>query len=186
MKNANKMRKYPFKQQLTRKFKRIAFMLIAAAIVGGINYYNKNKSSIAQQEPDSVSEQRLNPASGSSSNAFSDAEQRQAVAKIQAAKDQTNSQFWIGVNGQVIKLLKDDLRGSRHQKFLLRVTPDTTLLISHNIDLASRVPVNKGDSISLRGRYEWNNRGGVIHWTHHDPKGKKKGGWIQVNGKIYR
>ena len=180
------MRKYPFKQQLTRKMSRIIFMLVAAAIVGGINYYNKKQSSIDKQETLTVSKQHLKPISGSSSKSFSDAEQQQAVDKIQAAKQNTDSQFWIGVNGQVIKLLKDDLKGNRHQKFLLSIAPDTTLLISHNLELASRVPVNKGDSISLRGRYEWNNRGGVIHWTHHDPKGKKKGGWIQVNGKVYR
>ena len=161
-------------------------MLVAAAIVGGINYYNKKQSSIDKQETVRVSEQRLKPGSSNSTNSFSDVEQQQAVEKIQAARDQTDSQFWIGVNGQVIKLLKDDLKGNRHQKFLLSIAPSTTLLISHNLELASRVPINKGDSISLRGRYEWNNRGGVIHWTHHDPKGRKQGGWIQVNGKVYR
>jgi len=82
--------------------------------------------------------------------------------------------------------LKDDLTGSRHQKFIISPANGITLLVAHNIDLAPRAPVNKGDTISLYGRYEWNNRGGVIHWTHHDPKGKKKGGWINVNGKTYR
>jgi hypothetical protein len=181
-----KMRKYPFKQQLTRKMSRIIFMLVAAVIASSISYFNNKKSPVDEPSSTNISQQRLQPGSNSNFKTFSDSDQQQAVAKIQAAKHQTNAQFWVGVNGKVIKLLKDDLKGSQHQKFLLSVAPDTTLLISHNIDLASRVPVNKGDSISLRGRYEWNNRGGAIHWTHHDPKGKKQGGWIQVNGKTYR
>ncbi|HIQ07513.1 MAG TPA: DUF3465 domain-containing protein, partial [Thiotrichaceae bacterium] len=42
------------------------------------------------------------------------------------------------------------------------------------------------DRIKIRGRYEWNNRGGVLHWTHHDPKGRKEGGWIYHNNKFYK
>ena len=83
-------------------------------------------------------------------------------------------------------MLKDDLDGSRHQKFIIRVTDDITLLVAHNIDLAERVALRKGDTVSVSGIYEWNNRGGVIHWTHHDPRGKKPGGWIRANGKNYR
>jgi len=181
--NPQKKRRYPFKRNLKRKMRRIVFMLVAAGIATGVNYYNKNynsdKNSSAQ-----TSSSKL-PSTFSSAE-FTESEQQQAIQKIQVAKDNTGAQFWVGFNGKVVKILKDDLIGSRHQKFLVSPTSDITLLVAHNIDLASRVPVNKGDSISLYGRYEWNNRGGVMHWTHHDPKGKKKGGWIKVNGKTYR
>ena len=40
--------------------------------------------------------------------------------------------------------------------------------------------------IELRGRYEWNDRGGVVHWTHHDPDGSDPGGWIRHAGSLYR
>ena len=174
-----KKRRYPFKRNLNRKVRRIIFMLVAAALATGVNYYNKKYSSDKESSTQSSSTQL-------SSNQFSDTEQQQAIKKIRAAKNNTNAQFWVGFNGKVIKNLKDDLSGSRHQKFLVSPTSGITLLVAHNIDLASRVPVNEGDSISLYGRYEWNNRGGVMHWTHHDPKGKKKGGWIKANGKMYR
>lgn len=149
-------------------------MLVAVAIATGVNYYNKNYST------DNVSSDKI------SVTQFSENEQQQAINKIREAKNNSNAQFWIGFNGKVVHKLKDDLSGSRHQKFLISPSSDITLLVAHNIDLSSRVPIEKGDSISLYGRYEWNNRGGVIHWTHHDPKGKKEGGWIKANGKVYR
>ena len=60
-----------------------------------------------------------------------------------------------------------------------------TVLVSHNIDLAPRVPAEEGDVILVRGQYEWNDRGGVLHWTHHDPKDWREGGWIEFEGERY-
>lgn len=177
--NHQKKRRYPFKKNLKRKLRRIVFMLVAASIATGINYYNKHQSTNGDSSTDTSVTQ-------SNSSSFSQSEQQHAVQKIRAAKNNTNAQFWVGFNGKVVKILKDDLKGNRHQKFLVSPSSGITLLVAHNIDLASRVPIQQGDSISLYGRYEWNNRGGVMHWTHHDPKGKKKGGWIKANNKTYR
>jgi hypothetical protein len=60
------------------------------------------------------------------------------------------------------------------------------VLVAHNIDLAERVPLRQNARLRLRGRYEWNERGGVIHWTHHDPDGLGPGGWVQHGDAIYR
>ncbi len=184
----NKRRNYPFKRQLNRKVRRIIFMLVAAAIATGVNYYNTNYRNTDNSQIELAENQQSNTNSPDlqRSYQFSEKHQTDALAKLKKAKDQTNSRLWIGLNATVIKLLKDDLSGSRHQKFLIKVENDMTLLVSHNIDLAQRVPVKVNDHISLKGRYEWNNRGGVIHWTHHDPKGKKAGGWISVNGRKYK
>jgi hypothetical protein len=92
---------------------------------------------------------------------------------------------WVTTGGTVTRVLADDNDGSRHQRFIIRLSNQQTLLVAHNIDLADRIPLRAGDSISLRGRYETNNRGGVIHWTHHDPSGRARGGWIEYNGKRY-
>jgi len=175
-----KYRRYPFKRHLKRKLRRIAFMLVAALLATGINYYNKNKTSTSSSQ-NSTSFRVENE-----TRTFSVKEQQQAIQKIRTEKNNTNAQFWVGFNGKIVQKLKDDLSGSRHQKFIVSPATDITLLVAHNIDLSSRIPLKKGDEISLYGRYEWNHRGGVIHWTHHDPKGKKKGGWISANGKLYR
>ncbi len=84
------------------------------------------------------------------------------------------------------RLLTDDNDGSRHQRFVLQLKNRDTLLLAHNIDLAQRVPLGMGDRIQFRGMYEWNELGGLVHWTHHDPHGVEDGGWILYRRKAYR
>ena len=89
--------------------------------------------------------------------------------------------------GVVEQVLQDDNDGSRHQRFILRLESGQTLLVSHNIDLASRLAeLETGDRVLFRGQYEWNDRGGILHWTHHDPSGSRHGGWLQHLGTTYR
>ncbi|MDC9726111.1 MAG: DUF3465 domain-containing protein [Gammaproteobacteria bacterium] len=100
---------------------------------------------------------------------------------------QQRSDVQLEVSGTVIKLLADDLQGSRHQKFIINASDNHTLLIAHNIDLAPRIDkLKQGDLVSVYGEYEWNKKGGVLHWTHHDPAGKHIGGWIKHQGKTYQ
>ena len=91
----------------------------------------------------------------------------------------------VQAGGVVQKLLADDLQGSRHQRFIVRLDTEHTLLVSHNIDIAERIPLAERDSVEFRGQYEWNERGGVVHWTHHDPAGRHPGGWIRHGGEQY-
>lgn len=95
------------------------------------------------------------------------------------------SGLWLETRGRVIRILKDDNEGARHQKFILQLDGGHSVLVAHNIDLARRIPAREGVSLSVRGRYEWNDRGGVIHWTHHDPDGREQGGWIEVGDVRY-
>jgi len=89
--------------------------------------------------------------------------------------------------GTVSRVLADDREGSRHQRFIVELESEHTVLVSHNIDLAPRVDsIAVGDSVLVRGQYEWNERGGVVHWTHHDPDGSRQGGWIRHGGHTYR
>lgn len=89
--------------------------------------------------------------------------------------------------GTVLRTLSDDNEGSRHQRFILELPSGHTLLIAHNIDLAPRIhSLNKGDHVEFFGEYEWNDRGGVIHWTHHDPQGRHVGGWLKHQGRTYQ
>jgi len=88
--------------------------------------------------------------------------------------------------GRVIAILADDNDGSRHQKFILERSSGQTLLVAHNIDLSRRINLlRKGDNIEFYGEYEWNSKGGVIHWTHHDPRGRHMDGWLKHKGSKY-
>lgn len=109
---------------------------------------------------------------------------QQAISKIRQSQTNPDAKFWTTVQGEVVKLLKDDREGSPHQRFLVEIAPDITLLVAHNIELAARIPAQAGQQVTVSGEYVWNNRGGVLHWTHHDPKGRR-GGWIEYNGKRY-
>lgn len=113
------------------------------------------------------------------------ADSANGVAVIEAAYRERDSGVWVMVSGIVIRLLPDDNEGSRHQRFILKLDGGHTLMIVHNIDLVERLPVALGDPVELRGRYEWNDRGGVVHWTHRDPDGQIAGGWIEHKGRRY-
>lgn len=108
----------------------------------------------------------------------------QENAALKQAFAQKQSHVWLEGSGIVKKLLPDDNKGSRHQRFLVSVSPEQTLLFAHNIDLAPRADVNVGDQLAFRGEYIYNPKGGIMHWTHRDPNGKP-GGWIKVNGQTY-
>ena len=105
---------------------------------------------------------------------------------IFSAYETKTSDVQVNNTGIVVKVLPDDNKGSRHQKFILKLPSGQTVLIAHNIDLAPRINViNIGDSIEFYGEYEWNSKGGVVHWTHHDPAGRHEGGWLKYNGVLY-
>lgn len=93
----------------------------------------------------------------------------------------------VASQGTVVRMLADDNNGSRHQRFIVRLDSGLTVLVAHNTDLAPRVDaLRAGDVIAFSGEYEWNPKGGVIHWTHHDPQGRHPGGWLKHNGQIYQ
>ncbi|EGR0487657.1 DUF3465 domain-containing protein [Vibrio cholerae] len=107
-------------------------------------------------------------------------------AVLQQAYQSQQSDLQVQGLGQVVKVLPDDNDGSRHQKFILKLNSGQTLLVAHNIDLAPRIPNLKvGDIVEFYGEYEWNKKGGVLHWTHKDPQNRHDHGWLKHNGQVY-
>lgn len=106
---------------------------------------------------------------------------------IEAAFNNRQSDVQVQGQGRVVRILPDDNEGSRHQRFILELDNDLALLIAHNIDLAPRISeLNKGDTVSFYGEYEWNSKGGVIHWTHNDPNHRHIDGWLKHRGRTYQ
>ena len=106
--------------------------------------------------------------------------------EILSAFTNQRSDLQVKGTGIVSRTLRDDEDGSRHQKFIIKLKNGQSLLVAHNIDLAPRVSgIKSGDKVDFYGEYEWSKQGGVIHWTHDDPRGRHKNGWIKHNGKTY-
>lgn len=106
---------------------------------------------------------------------------------IRKAYDAKLSNVQVQSIGRVKAVLRDDNEGSRHQKFILALDNGLTVLVAHNIDLAPRIDnLRKGDTVEFFGEYEYSNQGGVMHWTHHDPKRRHQDGWLKHNGKTYQ
>ena len=107
--------------------------------------------------------------------------------ELQELFEERQSDVAIGGKGTVLRLLSDDNDGDRHQRFLVELGSGQTLLLVHNIDIAPRVePLEVGDTVEFFGEYIWNDQGGLIHWTHHDPEGSHEDGYIKANGKTFQ
>lgn len=113
--------------------------------------------------------------------------QKNDIKILYRAIDKKQSDLQVTGSGRIVKLLADDLQGSRHQKFIVQLPNGATLLIAHNIDLAPRIDsLKQGDTVKFYGEYEWNSRGGVVHWTHHDPEGHHPHGWLKHKDRVYQ
>ena len=109
-----------------------------------------------------------------------------ADAVLIEAWEQRRSDVQVRGTGVVERILADDRDGSRHQRFVLRLASGQTILVAHNIDLAPRIDaLREGDAVEFHGEYEWNARGGVVHWTHHDPAGRHVDGWLKHRGRTH-
>jgi hypothetical protein len=111
---------------------------------------------------------------------------RSSDAALSTAFERRQSDVQVQGQGEVLRVLPDDNVGSRHQRFILRLASGQTVLVAHNIDLAPRVAaLRRGDLVEFYGEYEWNEKGGVIHWTHHDPGGMHVDGWLKHGNRTY-
>ncbi len=105
---------------------------------------------------------------------------------IKTAFQNRTSDIQVSGSGKVSRVLSDDNEGSRHQRFILQLSSNLSVLIAHNIDLAPRVrALQKGDRVEFYGEYEWNSQGGVIHWTHRDKAHRHLDGWLKHQGRKY-
>ena len=146
-------------------------LLVAAALFAGYTFFGSQHGSTLNEAPSSISEKSNGKSDAIIANAFSNHE----------------SNLQVSGQGFVTRMLPDDNSGRRHQKFVIKLPSGKTLLIAHNIDLAPRIrSLREGDTVQFYGEYEWNEKGGVLHWTHRDPNGSHVAGWLQHQGQRYQ
>lgn len=78
-------------------------------------------------------------------------------------------------------------RSSPHEGFLMKLDSGCDLIVrvEANTDFTGAFALARGDRVTVKGEYEYYGRGGVIHWTHRDPRNHHEGGYIQIAGKMY-
>jgi len=146
-------------------------LLIAVALFVGYSFFIKPSRSPINETPSPISGQSTGESDAIIADAFLNHE----------------SKLQVFGQGVVTKLLPDDNSGSRHQKFIITLASGQTLLVAHNIDLAPRIgSLREGDTVQFYGEYEWNEKGGVLHWTHRDPSGSHVDGWLEHQGQTYQ
>ena len=151
-------------------------ILIVAAVAGGL-FYSLNPADQEARAPADAAVELAEPAQDAAI----------AGSETDAAYEDKRSNVQVQGSGAVARVLPDDNDGSRHQRFIIKLESGLTVLVAHNVDLAPRIDsLQEGDEVGYYGEYEWNQKGGVIHWTHHDPRGTHVGGWLKHKGRTYQ
>lgn len=89
--------------------------------------------------------------------------------------------------GTVTRVLRMDTSGIPHQRFIIQTASGQTILIEHNTEIAPAIEdLHIGAEIRFCGEYIWNEQGGLVHWTHHDPEGKHQPGWLKYNNIVFQ
>ncbi len=109
-------------------------------------------------------------------------------AAVERYYGEQRSTVEVTAEGVVTSVLADDSGPSgTHQRFIIRLAGATqTVLVDNNVTMGQRAPVAPHDDVIVHGEYVWNDQGGLIHFTHHDPAPSHEGGWIELNGLRYQ
>jgi hypothetical protein len=106
--------------------------------------------------------------------------------QIIAAQESGKGLHYVELSdAKVVRILPDDTKGSRHQKWVVQLANGKELLSIYNMDICDRVPLNVGDSVAMGGEYIWDRGGGLIHWLHKDPRNHRPDGYVDLNGVRY-
>ncbi len=108
---------------------------------------------------------------------------------VYAAFASGTSRVEVSVAGNVTRTLGMRTgRSGTHEGFLMQADGQRGLVlrVEDNVDLTGPIPLRNGEHVIVHGEYEYYPRGGVIHWTHHDPAGRHESGYIEVVGKRYQ
>lgn len=109
-------------------------------------------------------------------------------AAVCAAFSAQRSGVEVVAQGSVTRVLGVQAgRSSPHEGFLLRLDSGCAIVVrvEVNTDFTGTIPFSIGQRVLIKGDYEYYSRGGVIHWTHRDPRGRHENGYVDVNGTMY-
>lgn len=183
--NQGRARRFREKRGLASRL--MPLILVGLVVYGYASYSERNSDTAGTKNTGNALQESLYSTTPQTSSNTELAQANDSDAELFNAYESRTSNLQIEGGGRVVTLFSDDNAGSRHQRFIVRLNSGQTLLVAHNIDLAPRIDsLVEGDLIRFYGQYEWNEKGGVIHWTHNDPSGSHVAGWVEHNGKRYQ
>jgi hypothetical protein len=109
-------------------------------------------------------------------------------AAVCAAYSGERSGVEVVADGTVTRLLGVQAgRTSPHEGFLFRLASSCSVVVrvEANTDFTGPIPLAPGEHVLVKGEYEYYPLGGVIHWTHRDPRGRHENGYIEAAGQMY-
>ena len=74
--------------------------------------------------------------------------------------------IWVSGHGQVTQTPSDELGSVPAQRIVVRLSPELTITLRHELDASLRVPAERGDTVAFQGYYEWDGRGGTVSRTY--------------------
>ena len=76
--------------------------------------------------------------------------------------------------------------GLTHEAFDVSTPSGLRTQVVENVDVGPRVPVYRGEEVTVRGEYVRDaGLTHIVHWTHHDPSRHHVGGFIEAGGRRY-
>lgn len=91
----------------------------------------------------------------------------------------------VEVTGQVIRILGNATPGSGFQWFEMKTPNGQHILVGHDNGVSGSIPLFTLDEVSVRGEYEWTEKGGTIRSTQRDNSLRRRHGWIEHEGIRY-
>ncbi len=173
---------------------KIKFRIISLCLLLILTYFSQTSLTFSQQLSQTIKPNAINQATKFFDifNFFKPSpvqnQQKSSTGLVdiyQAQKDHLKHVEVI-VKAKVYKMLSYDLYGLPHERFLIKLNNNSTVLIAHDLKMAPCVPLKANDDVTIKGEYIWNNLGGVIHWTHHTDTAFHVGGYILFNNKTYQ
>ncbi len=92
------------------------------------------------------------------------------------------------VDGSVTKLLGTAAgRSGEHEGFFMRIgsTCSAVVRVETNVDFTGPVPLRVGERVEVKGEYDADPSGDVIHFTHRELRGHHPGGYVKVGDTYY-
>ena len=91
----------------------------------------------------------------------------------------------VEVTGKVIRILGDDTADSDYQWFEIKTPNGQHILVGHDNGVSAAIPLFVLDEVTVRGEYEWTEKGGTIRSTQRDSSLNRRHGWIAIKDKRY-